>query len=87
MIDTDEATCILGPEWSSDVVSVLRRAVHALGGTMTQPSHFVAGSQEIITYQLDLPDGRLVAEAETFVGLSISGPAALVHQVRSRMRA
>jgi len=86
MDHADETTCILGSEWDDDLLAALRHAVQAVGGIMTRQTYSVVGSQEIITYQLDLPDGKLNATAETFAGLSISGPALLVDKIRLHMR-
>lgn len=53
----------------------LHAAVTSLRGRMTQIFCGVGGSQEITTYRISLPDGSLVAEAETYIGLCIRGPA------------
>ena len=71
----------LGPEWDTELFTRLRSAVLAARGTMTEASYAVAGSQEVITYDISLPDGRLTATCETFVGLSIKGPGHLVKQL------
>ena len=80
------ATATLGPEWDSELLGSLRAAVAAAGGTMTESSWAVGGSQEVATYQIDLPGGRLLAESETYVGLSIAGPSALVEQLSKQVR-
>jgi hypothetical protein len=72
---------ILGPECDAELLARLKSAVLAAKGTMSEASYVVAGSQEIITYGIALPDGELTATSETYVGLSIKGPAQLVKQL------
>ena len=71
---------ILGPEWDAELFARLKSAVLAAKGTISEASFAIAGSQEIITYAIAFPDGELTATSETYVGLSIKGPAHLVKQ-------
>ena len=72
---------ILGPEWDVELLGRLRSAVLAANGTMSEASCAVAGSQEIITYGIALPDGEVIATSETYMGLSIKGPAHLIRRL------
>ena len=72
---------ILGPEWDEALLARLKAAVLAAKGTMSESSHAVAGSQEITTFAIVLPGGQLTATSETYMGLSIQGPAHLVEQL------
>jgi len=71
----------LGPEWDAGLLSQLKATVLSLGGSMSETSTLVAGSQEISSYDIRLPDGRLVAFAETYIGLCVSGPAPQVRKL------
>lgn len=48
---------------------------------MKEVSWDVGGSQEIYRYQIRLPTGVIEATAETYMGLVIHGPPALVQQI------
>jgi hypothetical protein len=48
---------------------------------MTEQSWLVGGSQEVCSYDIELAGEQIVATAETYVGLSIRGPAHLVEKL------
>lgn len=50
---------------------------------MGRPDWGVGGSQAIVTYRVTLPEGQLRLTAETYVGLSLSGPPVLVQTLLS----
>jgi hypothetical protein len=77
-----ESEVVIGPEFDAELLGRLRRVVEAARGSISESSYGVGGSQEVITYEILLPSGMLVATAETYIGLSIRGPAALVEEVR-----
>ena len=82
MSDTADVLEIeLGPEWDDSLLKKLRIAVTQAGGTMKELSWGVGGSQEVAAYQIQLPDGSIEVTAETYMGLVIRGPSALVQQV------
>lgn len=68
----------LGEETDAALLGALRAAVLAQGGAMRAVEHSVAGSQELVRYAILLPGGALEAVAETYVGLSLRGPAPLI---------
>jgi len=74
-------TLRVGDEYDSSLLSRLRTAVASIGGTMTESFWGAGGSQEITRYEISLPDGGVEVEAETYVGLSLRGPAQLVQQL------
>ncbi len=69
---------LLGDEYDDALFERLCKAVVRLGGSIKDREWVVGGSQEVTTFEIELPDGRLEAIAETYVGLSLSGPEALV---------
>ena len=45
--------------------------------------HGMAGSQEISHFEFTSPRGKLTVQAETYMGLSISGPTELISEIRA----
>jgi len=72
----------LGDEHDDRLLSALGSAVLLLGGKIDRSSWGVGGSQEISSWQLRFREGVVVATAETYVGLTISGPADLVTKIQ-----
>jgi hypothetical protein len=77
-----EVEVVLGEEFDQALFDHLVAVVRAAGGNISEASHGVGGSQELITYDVTLPTGSLVVIAETYAGLSVRGPAALVEEIR-----
>jgi hypothetical protein len=77
----------LGPEWDDVLLSKLHIAVKRAGGTMKELSWGVGGSQEVTTYRIQLPGGSIEVTAETYMGLIIRGPSALVQQIAAAVKA
>jgi hypothetical protein len=77
---------VLGSEYDDNLFLRLVAEVEALGGSIVDKEWILGGSQEMIFFQITLPNGNLEAVAETYVGLSLRGmQAALVEQVASRV--
>ena len=74
-------TRILGPEYDEGLTVALQAALRQLGATLVSGSWGVGGSQEISAGDFDIRGERLHVESETYMGLSISGAAALVDKV------
>jgi hypothetical protein len=84
----DEAgkrTAILGPEYDAVTRDALRSVLVDLGVSMQEVSWGVGGSQEIETVIVVLGGRKLTVEAETYVGLSITGDVDLVTAVAERV--
>jgi hypothetical protein len=75
----------LGDEHDDALLARVRAAVLAAGGQISRPDWGVGGSQEIVTYRVTLPEGSLRLTAETYLGLSLSGPLALVQALERRL--
>ena len=73
----------LGPEWDEALLLRLRQAVRELGGSMSETSWGVGGSQEIIEYEILCRGASLTAESETYMGLSLRGPHWIVEELAS----
>ncbi|TGK03437.1 hypothetical protein EHO58_13520 [Leptospira selangorensis] len=72
---------ILGPEYDQDLRKKLRDIIISLQGKMGESSWGLAGSQEIFKIDAIFPETILSVEAETYVGLSITGDAGLVDKI------
>ena len=77
---------VLGDEFDDALFQRLCEAVARLGGTMRDREWVIGGSREVTTFDIELPDGQLVAMVETDIGLSLRGPEALVVRVAHETR-
>jgi hypothetical protein len=82
MTNIHEKTVILGTEYDDLLRTKLRNALKRLGVKDLSHNWGVGGSQEIETLEVQVGSERVIVEAETYVGLSIRGPAELVDQIR-----
>ena len=78
---------LLGSEYDDDLFYRLVAEVKGMGGSITDKEWVLGGSQEITTFQISLPDGKLEAVAETYVGLSLRGASPLVESLAHRVAA
>ena len=78
-----ESTVVLGDEYDDTLRKKLVDVLRNLGATPVRgPDQFVVGSQDIEELDVVINGRNLHVETETYVGLSICGPADLVEQVR-----
>ena len=77
-------TWIVGPEYDQAVFERLREALFDLGYALSGLWWGVGGSQEISRWSALRKDGEIIVEAETFIGLSVEGPAAMVAELRQK---
>ena len=66
-------TVILGREYDDRLRSSLVKLIREIGGRTLSSTWGVGGSQEIETWVVDLHGDQITFEAETYVGLSVSG--------------
>ena len=78
-------TWVVGAEYDKALFMALGSALRELGCKLEDDSWGVAGSQEVSRWVLDSSLGQLVVEAETYVGLSVSGPIEAVDALRRQM--
>lgn len=83
---TEPEFVILGNEYDEALRECLMRVLKSLGATQIDKFRGIGGSQEIETLRVDLYGDMLVVEAETFVGLGISGPGRLVERITSLVK-
>lgn len=79
-------TIVLGPEHDPALRSAVIEVLRELDAELQDRSWGVAGSQEVERVVARLPMGTIVVESETYAGLSISGPMALVERVVTLVR-
>jgi hypothetical protein len=79
MINTK--TVILGPEYDQELRKRLSAVLATLGAKIDDRSWGVGGSQEVMEIDATVLDSTLHIEAETYIGLSISGVEELVDKV------
>lgn len=77
-------TLLLGPEYDPACRQTLARVLQALGAVRLGQFEGVAGSQYLHGEAFALQGSVLQVEAETYQGLRLQGPAALVQQVKTR---
>jgi hypothetical protein len=79
----NQSTTVLGNEFDDSLRGKLMDVLRELGAVALRGSdRFVAGSQDVEELDVVINGRSLHIEAETYVGLSITGPADLVEQVR-----
>ena len=72
-----------GPEYDHAVTARLRSVLAALGYEAREERWGLGGSQEIMRVELSGPRGRIEVEAETYVGITVSGDADAIAEIRS----
>ena len=83
---TKKKTVVLGPEYDDDLLIALRCVARELGGKLVSKRHLAAGSQNLTSSKIQIGIQRIVVERETYVGLSIRGPADLVERIAAMVR-
>jgi len=78
---------ILGNEYDDALRHRLMAELATLGATIEGHQWGLGGSQIIQTTKLRLGKDSLVVESETYVGLSLTGPARVVDRVASLLPA
>ena len=78
---------LLGDEYDHALIARTWSLLTAMGGRRIDALGFVAGSQEVSIHIWDLNGDSLRFEAETYMGFSVEGPAALVADLAARLAA
>lgn len=78
---SNDKTVILGDEYDGALRARLFDVLRDLGAQMSGGARALAGSQDVETCRLRLDGAEVVVEAETYIGLSLSGPAEIVDKV------
>lgn len=78
---------VVGPEHDEKLFYRLGAVLRAMRFDLGSKWVGGAGSQDISHWELTSMDGALIVESETYMGLSIEGPAELVRRVRQQFEA
>lgn len=78
---------VLGNEYDDKLRKRLLEVLRGMGAKSTDHWTGVGGSQELERLEVDLAGKTLIVEAETYIGLTITGDAALVDDVTRRVQA
>ena len=78
---------VVGPEYDEQLFHRLGCVLRAFGFKLDTKWDGVGGSQDIRHWEITSPEGVLVVDSETYMGLSIHGPAELVCRIRQEFEA
>jgi hypothetical protein len=81
-----QETIVLGHEYDDKLRLTLVQLLRELGATGLEETWGLAGSQEISSAKAQLGGKPLLIEAETYIGLSITGDPNLVRQIAATVR-
>jgi hypothetical protein len=79
-------TARLAPEYDLAATNALLQVLREMGAEEVSRNWSVAGSQEINTLRFSLKGKPLIVEAETYIGLSVTGTRETVDAITSRVR-
>ena len=79
-------TVILGPEYDQHLRATVMEVMRQLGASIESRNWSVAGSQEIETVQAQLAGNAITIEAETYIGLSITGEENMINEISKRVK-
>jgi hypothetical protein len=78
-------TVVLGDEYDQHLRAVLVQVLLQLGAVLENRNWVVAGSQEVETFLWQLAGQDITVEAETYMGLSISGDENTINDIAQRV--
>jgi hypothetical protein len=77
-----QVTAVLGDEYDLPLRQELIEVLQSLSGLQIDSQWSVAGSQELDCFTVEIFGSNLVVEAETYIGLTITGPEEIVAKVQ-----
>ena len=80
-----QKTIVLGDEYDEKLRAALIELLKSMGAASLRHDWGVGGSQELETLQVSVGGKVVVVEAETYVGLSISGDEAQIVEIASKL--
>jgi len=78
----EKKTVTLGPEYDDLLRTILNNVIKQMKGKSISCNWGIGGSQEIDTECIQIGAEQISIESETYIGLSIHGPAKLIDQIR-----
>lgn len=85
-IGNGTVSILLGDEYDDTLKEVLRTVLVEMGAVRVAGEWGVGGSQELETLLVEVRGERVTVEAETFVGLSITGSEEVVGEIDRRVK-
>jgi hypothetical protein len=82
----EHITITLGDEYDASLMDALRVVLLRYGAEEMETSWGVGGSQEVSTVTVQVGHTVILVVAETYMGLSLTGPRAIVEQVAEQVR-
>ena len=82
----EKTNIILGDEYDDKLRDALMLTLKEEGAIPVDKSWAVAGSQEIEFLEVSLDSESVTIEAETYIGLSITGPQNIVERIAEKTR-
>jgi hypothetical protein len=80
-METHTTTAVLGAELREKLFDILKE----MGAVWHDERWLVVGSQEIVAVEITLCGRQIRVEAETFVGLTLTGPRDVVERIQIRI--
>jgi hypothetical protein len=88
MVNVNQTSVVLGDEFDDDLRADVQDVLRSLGAvSFGQEDWGVAGSQELEKMTFILQGKAVLVEAETYVGLSMTGPDDLVTEIKNMVDA
>lgn len=84
---SERKTVVLGPEWDQVLRARVFEVLNRIGAIAAERGWGVGGSQEIELVEVSLGEDVLLVEAETYIGLTITGPKIIVDQIKDLLAA
>ncbi|WP_426611408.1 hypothetical protein [Bradyrhizobium sp. McL0616] len=78
-------TKILGPEFDQRLRRILVEVLRDIGAKVLDADWSVVGSQELETVKFELQGRTIEVEAETYIGLSLTGDESDVDEIAHRV--
>ena len=75
---------IVGSEYDEKLFQALKSSLVALGFMLDSKWDAIVGSQDITSWKLVNSKGELTIESETYIGLSVTGTASLVQELKQQ---
>jgi hypothetical protein len=83
---SEERTIVLGDEYDDRVRTALKESLRSLGAIGMGSDWGLVGSQEVDRWEVLVGDKVLVIEAETYIGLSLTGDVELTTLVEALVK-
>jgi len=82
----EEKEIVLGPEYSDELFSALSKVLKSEGANQISSNWGLGGSQEISEWEIEIKNFKIKVRAETYIGLSITGPTGLINKIAEEVK-